>query len=200
MRIDVTGEKVRLIGIGHPLAAAVIDALRGDGAEIDASPAHDTDRPPDILVVSCPVVAADDGNDAALLDRALAIGRAMTARQGARIVFLISAIGVVPMRRHLRQSARAAALVAAVRGYAMELAPNVRVNAVGAGAIAGLAPDAPPLAGDLAMLSHVPLARAGTAAEVTAAALFLCDPVNSYTTGQVLVVDGGWAAGYARNF
>ena len=36
--------------------------------------------------------------------------------------------------------------------------------------------------------------------EVVAAALFLCDPANTYTTGQLLSVDGGWTAGYARNF
>ena len=37
-------------------------------------------------------------------------------------------------------------------------------------------------------------------AEAVAAALFFCDPLNSYTTGQMLGVDGGWAAGYGRNF
>ena len=26
------------------------------------------------------------------------------------------------------------------------------------------------------------------------------DPLNTYTTGQMLSVDGGWTAGYGRNF
>jgi hypothetical protein len=30
--------------------------------------------------------------------------------------------------------------------------------------------------------------------------LFLADPENSYTNGHVLVVDGGWTAGYLREF
>jgi NAD(P)-dependent dehydrogenase (short-subunit alcohol dehydrogenase family) len=36
--------------------------------------------------------------------------------------------------------------------------------------------------------------------EVCATALFLCDPLNTYLTGQFLCVDGGWAAGYGRSF
>ena len=42
--------------------------------------------------------------------------------------------------------------------------------------------------------------RAGTVDEVVAAVLFFCDPGNSYTTGQMLAVDGGWMAGYGRTF
>ena len=50
------------------------------------------------------------------------------------------------------------------------------------------------------MLDHVPLGRPATADEIAVAALFLADPENTYTTGHVLVVDGGWTAGYARDF
>ena len=46
----------------------------------------------------------------------------------------------------------------------------------------------------------MPLGRPGPLAEVVAAVLFLCDPANTYTTGQLLAVDGGWMAGYGRNF
>jgi NAD(P)-dependent dehydrogenase (short-subunit alcohol dehydrogenase family) len=50
------------------------------------------------------------------------------------------------------------------------------------------------------MLDHVPLGRPGTTDEIAVAALFLADPENTYMNGHVLVVDGGWIAGYHREF
>ena len=50
------------------------------------------------------------------------------------------------------------------------------------------------------MLDHVPLGRPGTTDEIAVAALFLADPENSYMNGHILTVDGGWTAGYTRDF
>ncbi len=113
-------------------------------------------------------------------------------------MILLSALGGLPMRRHLPYSVVMAAEVAGMRGLAMQLAPNVLVNAVGAGVIE--AEDGQLLAGDRRMLTHTALLRAGTLADLANAVLFLCDPLNSYTTGQLLTVDGGWSIGYGRNF
>lgn len=72
---------------------------------------------------------------------------------------------------------------------------TVAVNALALGAIGQ-----PEVAGDAAMLSHVPVGRPGSVDDAVGAALYLLDPSNSYTTGQVLVVDGGWSVGYGRSF
>ena len=50
------------------------------------------------------------------------------------------------------------------------------------------------------MLSHIPLHRFGQCQDIANAALFLVAPENNYITGSVLTVDGGWTAGYSRDF
>ncbi len=54
--------------------------------------------------------------------------------------------------------------------------------------------------GGYRMLDHVPLGRPATTDEIAVAALFLADPENSYMNGHILTVDGGWTAGYTRDF
>ena len=50
------------------------------------------------------------------------------------------------------------------------------------------------------LLDHIPLGRPGTTQEIANAALFLAAPESSYINGHVLVVDGGWTAGFSRDF
>jgi NAD(P)-dependent dehydrogenase (short-subunit alcohol dehydrogenase family) len=40
----------------------------------------------------------------------------------------------------------------------------------------------------------VPMGRMGRPEEIASAVLWLVDPQNSYTTGQVIAVDGGFTA------
>jgi NAD(P)-dependent dehydrogenase (short-subunit alcohol dehydrogenase family) len=42
-----------------------------------------------------------------------------------------------------------------------------------------------------AMMSRVPMGRAGEPDELQGAAIFLCSRASSYVTGSVLVIDGG---------
>jgi NAD(P)-dependent dehydrogenase (short-subunit alcohol dehydrogenase family) len=191
MEIDLNGAAVAVDGETNPIVDAVLAALRANGGTIvEAGDA-------DILLMSNPLrpgtTVQDPRRQHADARRAAV---AMAERRGGRIVFLISATAGMPMRRHPRFSMENAAILAGMRALAMEFGPRVLVNAVGFGAVE----DETMVSGDKAMLSHTPVGRAGSVEEAVAAVLFFCDPLNSYTTGQMLGVDGGWAAGYGRNF
>jgi NAD(P)-dependent dehydrogenase (short-subunit alcohol dehydrogenase family) len=193
MEIDLAGAAIALDGETNAIVDAVLAALRANGGRIVEGASA---RAADILLISCPLrPGTKAGDPRSLYADARKAAVAMTER-GGRIVFLISAIAGMPMRRHPRFSMENASILAAMRSLAMEFGPKILVNAVGFGAVEGDAI----VAGDKAMLSHTPVGRAGSVEEAVAAVLFFCDPLNSYTTGQMLGVDGGWAAGYGRNF
>ena len=201
MEIEIAGRAARILGAHNAIAEAVADALARNGATVawgeapGGNPAGDAT--PDILVLSHALAPDAAHRPDALAASAEAVAAAMVARGSGRIVHLVSAAGLVPMRRHPTWSAAHAGAIAAMWGLAMASGPAVQVNAVAVGRIE--AADAGAATGDAAMLSHVPLGRAGNAEDVANAVLFV-DPLNSYTTGQSLAVDGGWTTGYGRNF
>ncbi len=192
MQVDLNGRLFRVIGTGGVVPDAIAAALASNGAQR-------TEGRGDLLIVCRKLLPDDLPDDGySTMQAAIEQGGAMATGSGGRIVFVLSALAGLPMRRHLDYSAGMAAAVASMRGLAMELAPNILVNAVGAGMIEDAGGEL--LAGDAKMLSHVALGRPGSLADLAHAVLFLCDPLNSYTTGQLLVVDGGWSVGYGRNF
>ncbi len=172
-----------------PVLAGVRAALLAEGAR------SETAGLPDLMLLGYPLLPGSGGD--ALLPRARRTAEAMAERGSGRILFLLPALAGLPARRHPDWSAGAAAMLAGMRGLAMSFGPAVLVNAVGVGTIAD---GETIVAGDAGFLRHAAPPRAGTIAEVAAAALFFCDPLNSYTSGQMLAVDGGWMAGYGRNF
>ena len=94
-----------------------------------------------------------------------------------------------PLKGYLVYSVAKAGLVALTRALALELAPEVRVNAIAPGAIAW------PEDGQFAprerarIIAATPLARIGSPEEVARAVHFLA--TAPFVTGQVLAVDGG---------
>ena len=94
-----------------------------------------------------------------------------------------------PLRAHALYGMSKAALVHMTRALALELAPEVRVNAIAPGAI--LWPDnGKDDAAKQAMLDRTPLHRTGKPEEIAETVRWLLRDAT-YTTGQVLRLDGG---------
>ena len=113
----------------------------------------------------------------------------LRAARGA-IVNLVDVYASRPLPGHAPYSAAKAALVSLTRALALELAPQVRVNAVAPGAILWPEQDAS-TAGQQAILAATALGRTGTPGDIAAAVQWLLSTDAGYVTGQVLHVDGG---------
>lgn len=114
-------------------------------------------------------------------------------RSRGAIVNLVDVYAERSLPQHTLYCMAKAALVAMTRALARDLAPDVRVNAVAPGAV--LWPDAgKPAAEQADMIARTPLARAGTPEEVAGAVLWLVRDAT-YTSGEVLRLDGGRSLG-----
>jgi NAD(P)-dependent dehydrogenase (short-subunit alcohol dehydrogenase family) len=137
-----------------------------------------------------------------------AIVPVMLKRGGGRIVNIASVAGLVPLRLQSAYVAAKAGVVNLTRSMALELGPlGILCNCVAPGSIVtrgtralfyGPEGDKTEMAASL--LSHVPLGRPGTPEEIAHAVTFLVSPEASYINGAVLTVDGGWTAGYTRDW
>lgn len=134
-----------------------------------------------------------DANARAPFFLAQAAAPHLRASQGA-IVNITDIYGERPLRDYSAYSMSKAALVMMTKALALELAPEVRVNAVAPGAI--LWPDTPveALAGEserqAAIIARTPLARTGTPDDIAEAVHWLLSSAR-FTTGEVVHVDGG---------
>jgi NAD(P)-dependent dehydrogenase (short-subunit alcohol dehydrogenase family) len=133
---------------------------------------------------------------------------AMLTNGGGRIVNISSIAGLVPLRLQSAYVAAKAGVANLTRSMALELGPlGILVNAVAPGSTLTRGTEAlfygPNGAYNeraASLLAHIPLGRPGTPAEIANAVLFLVAPEASYVNGAVLVVDGGWSAGYMREW
>ena len=137
-----------------------------------------------------------------------AAAKIMRPQRSGRIINISSIAGVVPLRLQCAFTAAKAGVNNLTRAMAIELGKDgILVNAIAPGSIMtdgtrklfysedGLFHD-----NVQRMIDHVPLGRPGNPDEIAVAALFLAAPENTFTTGHILVVDGGWTAGYHRDF
>ena len=91
-----------------------------------------------------------------------------------------------------------AALIQLTKSLAQELGPdNIQVNAIAPGLIktrfAQVLHETPSIRS--AVERATPLGRIGEPGEIAGAALYLASPASDFTTGAVLVVDGGMTLG-----
>jgi 3-oxoacyl-[acyl-carrier protein] reductase len=123
-----------------------------------------------------------------------ALAAGMKARRYGRIVNLSSIWSVVTRERRVTYSASKAAINGLTRALALELAPHgVLVNAVAPGYVDTELTRRNNSEQDLkAIAEAVPLGRLADPKELAECVAFLCSERNSYLTGQVLVVDGGY--------
>ncbi|WP_422927851.1 SDR family NAD(P)-dependent oxidoreductase [Singulisphaera sp. PoT] len=134
--------------------------------------------------------------------------RVMVEQRSGRIINIASIVGLVPLRLQCAFVAAKAGVVNLTKAMALELGPQgILVNGIAPGSTltdgtrklfyeeGGVFRDSVKQ-----MLAHVPLGRPAETREIAIAAVFLADPDNSYMNGHILTVDGGWTAGYAREF
>ena len=111
----------------------------------------------------------------------------LKARRGA-VVNIVDIYGTFPLRDHLAYSVSKAALIAATRCLALELAPEVRVNAVAPGI--AIFPEGYDEATRKKLLGRTLLRREAGGSEIARAVRYLLEGTETMT-GQVLTVDGG---------
>ncbi len=137
-----------------------------------------------------------------------AVAGVMRSQGSGRIINIASIVGLVPLRLQCAFVAAKAGVINLTKSSAIELGPaGITVNAIAPGSILTkgtkelfYGDDGRFKTSVEQMLAHIPLGRPGSVDEVAHAVLFLAAPEASYINGAVLTVDGGWTAGYAREF
>lgn len=102
--------------------------------------------------------------------------------------------GSAYLRNHSIYTLAKSSLITMTESLAVELGPEITVNAITPGQIAESAEDIAefdPSFVDRA-IAHTPLGRLVTRAEVAAIAAELCGPLFAGVTGATIPVDGGW--------
>jgi 3-oxoacyl-[acyl-carrier protein] reductase len=134
------------------------------------------------------------------------VSAGMVKRRRGAIVNIGSVLGLIPIRLQCAFSAAKAGMLNFTRSHALEVGPfGVRVNGIAPGSILtegtkALFYNEEARRMSESLISHIPLGRPGETQDIANAVLYLASDYASYVTGHVLVVDGGWTAGFAREW
>ncbi|MDF3071667.1 MAG: 3-oxoacyl-[acyl-carrier protein] reductase [Polyangiaceae bacterium] len=120
---------------------------------------------------------------------------ALRATQGS-VVFVTCSSATVPMRGYLPYVVSKGALKHLMKTLALELSPDIRVNAVAPGTVM------PPPSYDEAAIARlaraIPLARVGSPEDIARAVVYLA--TSPFVTGHELAVDGGRSVARSEHF
>jgi len=135
-----------------------------------------------------------------------AVSARMVDRRKGSIINITSVFGIVPARLQCAYTAAKAGVANFTRSHALELGQyGIRVNGIAPGSILTegtkslfYSPENKQKADSL--VSHIPLGAPGETEDIAAAVLYLASDDAKYVTGHILVVDGGWTAGFSRDW
>jgi len=116
----------------------------------------------------------------------------MLETDGGAIVNIASVIGRVAGRGYVGYGTAKGALIHYTKLISKDLAPRIRVNAVGVGSTTSaldIVTSTPEL--KETMESMTPMRRLGTVEDIATAVAYLATPAAGYVTGKTLEVDGG---------
>ncbi len=120
-----------------------------------------------------------------------AVGPYMIRQGGGRIINISSRIGLQGMTNRIAYCASKGGLIQLTRALALEWAPyNILVNSVAPGLMK--TPETSKVLRE-GRASEIPLKRAGEPEEVAPLIVYLASAACTYMTGEVILIDGGWA-------
>ena len=121
-----------------------------------------------------------------------AVTKPMLKQRSGRIINVSSVVGVSGNPGQANYVASKAGIIGLAKAVAKELAPRgITVNVVAPGFIETDMTDSLPDKAKEAMVTTIPLGRAGNPEDVAAAVVFLASDDAAYITGQVIHVSGG---------
>jgi len=121
-----------------------------------------------------------------------AVSRQLIKQRSGKIINISSVIGIMGNAGQSNYAASKAGVIGFTKSIAKELASRgITVNAIAPGYIETEMTHVLDEKTKEALLTVIPLKRAGSSKDVANATLFLASPLGDYITGQVIKVDGG---------
>ncbi len=204
-------KRVLLTGGSRGIGRAIGEKLRAEGCEVVCPKREELDlrdplvcrqfveRNPSDILVNCAGIneiswqKSLDINLSAPLFLSLAVAVGMMERKWGRIVNISSCFSLVSRPNRIFYSASKAGLNGLTRAAAIDFAPHVLVNAIAPGFVDTDMTHQNNTDQEIeAICQKIPLCRLAKPEEIAELVAFLVSEKNTYITGQVIPIDGGF--------